>query len=85
MALLKLIPDNTNIPFMRHRLVALAVSLLLIAASLGALATRGLNLGVDFVGGQLIRATFAQTAPIEEVRFVLFSDRDLDVYRRAAG
>ena len=34
MALLKLIPDNTNLPFMRWRNVALALSLLLIAASL---------------------------------------------------
>ncbi len=68
MRLLKLIPDNTNIPFMRWRMVALALSLLLIAGSIGLLATRGLNLGVDFVGGQLIQAKFAGTAPIEPVR-----------------
>ena len=68
MALLKLIPDNTNIPFMRWRLVALAISLLLVAGSLGLLATKGLNLGVDFVGGQLIQAKFTGPAPIEEVR-----------------
>ncbi|CAA9536656.1 MAG: Protein translocase subunit SecF [uncultured Sphingomonadaceae bacterium] len=68
MRLLKLIPDNTNIPFMRWRLVALALSLLLIAGSVGLLATRGLNLGVDFVGGQLIQAKFAGPAPIEQVR-----------------
>ena len=68
MRLLKLIPDNTNIPFMRWRNAALALSLLLIAASLGLLATRGLNLGVDFNGGQMIRATFDRPAPIEDVR-----------------
>jgi DNA-binding PadR family transcriptional regulator len=32
-----------------------------------------------------LREAAAAPAPIDEVRFVLFSDRDLDVYRRAAG
>jgi O-acetyl-ADP-ribose deacetylase len=32
-----------------------------------------------------LREAAGAPAPIEEVRFVLFSDRDLDVYRRAAG
>jgi preprotein translocase subunit SecF len=68
MRLLKLIPDNTNIDFMRWRNIAAIVSLLLVLASAALVATRGLNLGVDFVGGQQIRVTFAQPAPIEDVR-----------------
>ena len=32
-----------------------------------------------------LREAAGAPAPIEEVRFVLFSDRDLDVYRRSAG
>lgn len=68
MKLLKLIPDNTNIDFMRWRNIAALVSLLLVLGSIALVATRGLNLGVDFVGGQMIRATFTQPAPIAEVR-----------------
>jgi preprotein translocase subunit SecF len=68
MLLLKLVPDNTNINFMGWRKVALALSILLTIASIALVSVRGLNLGVDFVGGQMIRATFSQTAPIEDVR-----------------
>ena len=68
MRLLKLIPDNTNVAFMRWRNVAALISLLLVLASVALVATRGLNLGVDFVGGQQIRATFDRPAPIEDVR-----------------
>jgi preprotein translocase subunit SecF len=68
MRLLKLVPDNTNIDFMRGRNIAALISLLLLLASVALVATRGLNLGVDFIGGQQIRATFTQPAQIENVR-----------------
>lgn len=70
MKLLKLVPDNTNIRFLRWRVPFYAVSLLLIAASWGMILTKGLNLGVDFVGGQMIRVTFVNTptAPVAELR-----------------
>ena len=69
MKLLKLVPDNTNIRFLRWRVPFYTISLLLMAASLALVFTKGLNLGVDFVGGQSIRVTFAeQTAPVAQVR-----------------
>jgi len=68
MKLLKLIPDNTNIDFMRVRNIALMISILLTVASLTLVAVRGLNLGIDFVGGQVVRATFAQPVNIEDLR-----------------
>ena len=70
MKLLKLIPDNTNIRFLRWRVPFYGVSLLLMAASIALVFVNGLNLGVDFVGGQSIRVTFPQgtTAPLAEVR-----------------
>ena len=69
MKLLKLIPDNTNIKFLRWRVPFYAISLLLMAASLALVFTKGLNLGVDFAGGQSTRVTFAeQTAPVAKVR-----------------
>ena len=68
MPLLKLVPDDTNIDFMRWRNVALVLSIIATVASLALVAVRGLNLGVDFVGGQMVRATFSQRAPIEDIR-----------------
>ncbi len=70
MKLLKLIPDDTNIRFLRWRVPFYSVSVLLMAASIALVLIRGLNLGVDFVGGQMIRVTFTQMeeAPVAELR-----------------
>ena len=70
MKLLKLVPDNTDIKFLRWRVPFYVISLVLMAASLTLVFTKGLNLGVDFVGGQMIRVTFVQTpaAPVAELR-----------------
>jgi preprotein translocase subunit SecF len=68
MKLLKLVPDNTNIDFMRWRNVGLVLSLLLTTASLVLVGVRGLNLGVDFLGGQMIRVTFSQTVDVGQLR-----------------
>ncbi|MEP6391879.1 MAG: protein translocase subunit SecF, partial [Alteripontixanthobacter sp.] len=51
MKLLKLVPDDTNIKFLRFRLPFYVVSLLLMAASWALVFTQGLNYGVDFAGG----------------------------------
>lgn len=70
MRLLKLVPDNTNIAFLKWRNVAMAISILMIIASIILVVMRGLNFGVDFVGGQMIRTTFTQSteAPISDLR-----------------
>jgi preprotein translocase subunit SecF len=68
MRLLKLVPDNTNIDFMKWRHWALILSLLATLASLTLVGVRGLNLGIDFVGGQVVRTTFAKPVDIEDLR-----------------
>ena len=70
MKLLKLVPDNTNIHFLKLRVPFYVISLILMAASLTLVFTRGLNMGVDFVGGQMIRVTFTQSAaaPVAALR-----------------
>jgi len=68
MRLLKLVPDNTNVDFLRWRNVAIVISALLIVASIALLATRGLNYGVDFAGGQTIRVQFQQPPQLDELR-----------------
>ena len=68
MKLLKLVPDNTNIDFMRWRNLALILSIFATVASLALVGVRGLNLGIDFVGGQVVRTNFAQPVDIEDLR-----------------
>ena len=68
MRLLKLVPDNTNLDFLRWRRVASIISGLLIVASIALLAVKGLNFGVDFAGGQVIRVTFQQAPSLDALR-----------------
>jgi preprotein translocase subunit SecF len=68
MRLLKLIPDNTNVDFMRWRNVALILSILVTAAAMALVFTRGLNWGVDFQGGQSVRVTFQQPPNLDQLR-----------------
>jgi preprotein translocase subunit SecF len=70
MRLLKLVPDDTNIKFLKWRLPFFVVSLLLIAASWALVVTKGINYGVDFAGGQEVRLTFEQReeAPVPALR-----------------
>ena len=70
MKLFKLVPDDTNIKFLKWRVPFFVVSILLIAASWALVLTKGLNFGVDFAGGLEVRATFTQSqdAPVAQLR-----------------
>lgn len=70
MKLLKLVPDNTNIHFLRWQWPFFISNILAMIGAVVLLFTHGLNLGVDFVGGQMIRATFVESseAPVAELR-----------------
>ena len=72
MKLLKLVPDDTNIKFLKWRIPFFAVSILLIAASWALVFSKGLNYGVDFAGGLEVRATFTQSqeAPVAELQYL---------------
>lgn len=54
MRLIKLIPEDTKIPFMGARLVTFPISMVLVAISLALVAIIGLNYGIDFAGGTVI-------------------------------
>ncbi|MEX2453127.1 MAG: protein translocase subunit SecF [Rhodospirillaceae bacterium] len=62
------IPDGTRIRFMRLRVIALAVSLAIVAIASASIGFKGLNLGLDFVGGLLIEARTAQPVDLNELR-----------------
>ena len=70
MKLLKLVPADTNIKFLKFRMPFFILSLILIGGSWAAVLTQGLNYGVDFAGGQEVRLTFTQMeqAPVADLR-----------------
>ncbi|MFT5782389.1 MAG: preprotein translocase subunit SecF [Pseudomonas sp.] len=59
---------KSTINFMRIRHVAFAVTVLLTLISLGSLAVKGLNFGLDFTGGTLIELAYEKPAELNQVR-----------------
>lgn len=71
MKLLRLVPDHTNFDFFKPMRFWLAVSLLGVIATVVLLPIRGLNFGVDFLGGTLILAEFPQKNDVADYRQLL--------------
>jgi preprotein translocase subunit SecF len=54
MKAIRLFPNNMNINFLRHRVLGLVMSSIIILGTLGLLVGKGLNFGIDFTGGMMI-------------------------------
>ncbi|MBT8068715.1 MAG: protein translocase subunit SecF [Gammaproteobacteria bacterium] len=67
---MRIISKTTKIDFLSksRRRIALAISAVLVIASLVSLATRGLEFGIDFTGGILLEVGYPQAADLEEIR-----------------
>jgi len=63
--------SKTNINFIGNRKIALAFSAVLTLLSIGSLAVRGLQMGIDFTGGTLIQVGYKQTADLTLLRNTL--------------
>ena len=68
MRLLKLVPDDIDIPFMSFRKVFLTISALAVAMSLALVFVKGMNFGIDFQGGILIEVRMPQAANLSQMR-----------------
>lgn len=70
---MQLFKKATTFDFMSKRKMAVTFSALLILISIGSLATRGLNFGLDFTGGTLIELGYSHPADLTVVRSTLES------------
>ncbi len=59
---------KNDIPFMRHALVFNVISIITFLVAVGSLATKGLNLGVDFTGGTVMEVHYAKAPDVDKIR-----------------
>ena len=62
---------NRDIPFMNWRRSGAVISIATFILSVFFIATKGLNLNVDFTGGTVLEVSYSQTADLEKIRSVL--------------
>ena len=62
---------NKQIDFMGERKIAAIFSIFILLVSIGSIAFKGLNLGLDFTGGTLIEVEYTVAPNLEDVRVQL--------------
>ncbi len=68
---MQLIRPDINIDFLGKRKIALALSAVVLLASLMLIMFKGLNLGIDFTGGTLVEVRFHQQVKAADIRQAL--------------
>ncbi|MDX1514982.1 MAG: protein translocase subunit SecF [Gammaproteobacteria bacterium] len=68
---MRILNKQTSFRFMAHRKVTVVLSTVLLLVSLGSLAVRGLEFGIDFTGGTLIEVGYPQAADLPAIRGAL--------------
>lgn len=65
---LHLIPNDTNVNFMRLRWLSVGVAVALALVAAWAIGFKGFNFALDFTGGTLVELRFDKTADVDSVR-----------------
>ncbi|MCE9649312.1 MAG: protein translocase subunit SecF [Parvibaculum sp.] len=65
---LKIVPDNTKIPFVKYRHIAVGLSAIVVLAAVVMMFTKGFNFGIDFKGGTVIEIATQGPADISDLR-----------------
>ncbi len=63
-----LIPNESNIDFLRMRRASFVLSIVLLVVSVGAIAFKGFNFALDFTGGTVIELRFDKPVDITDAR-----------------
>jgi preprotein translocase subunit SecF len=74
----RLYRGQTAVDFYGHRRIGLIVAIVIVVVTFGSLFTQGLNLGLDFEGGQAWDVPASETFDVDEAEQVL-SDNGVDV------
>ncbi len=67
-----------DIPFMRHALVFNVISLITFLLAVVFLFAKGLHLSIEFTGGTLLEASYAEAPDVEKIRNRMLADGFLD-------
>ena len=65
---------NIHINMLKYRRQFFTISMILVLSSIALLATRGLNLGMDFTGGTTVQISSSHTLNLEKLRATLAAD-----------
>jgi preprotein translocase subunit SecF len=70
---MRLIREKTSIDFLSRgrRLFTIVLSILAVIVSIGSIATKGLEYGIDFTGGVLLEVGYPQEANLDRIRQLL--------------
>jgi preprotein translocase subunit SecF len=68
---MQLLKGKLTIDFMGKRRLAMILSAVILAVSLAALISKGLNFGIDFTGGTLIEVGYPESVELEPIRTAL--------------
>lgn len=74
-----------DIPFMRSARTTIFISALIFTAAIVLLIARGLNLSIEFTGGTLIEARYAQAARLDAIRAALTQSGFKEVSAQSFG
>lgn len=68
MALINFIPHNTAIDFVKYRFIPFLIAAVVVVGTLFSLGTRGLNYGIDFLGGYILEVRFSEKPDLSTLR-----------------